>query len=199
MSQFHRNFEFRNPPRDGQRPGYFETPPAVDGSGNPIAPILIGQPIIVDTTQPVDSVYGLQPIKAATGEQAPVKGLCGVAIYEFKNDEAFAGFDTNLTTYSDLAFVPPSVGIQMIGGPYTEILLRNTSALTFLNNRNYAGRIMVAGLGATPTVVVGTLLTPGVGNDTLGYWAPAVTAANAWATVVAVDTVRGEVVARLTV
>lgn len=199
MGQYHRNFEFRNPPRDGQRPGYFISPNALDGGGNPITPILIGQPILVDTTQQPDSVYGLQPVKVATGAQAPVPGMCGVAIYEFKNDEAYAGQDPFLTTYSDLPYVPPAQALIMVGGPFTEILLRNTSSLTFLNTRTYAPRTMVAGLGATPTVSVGTLLTPGTGTDAAGYWQPTLTASQGWAVVTAVDTVRGEVVARLLV
>lgn len=198
MSQFHRNFEWANPPRDGTRPGSYISPNAFQVDGvTPNTPILIGQPVTVDTTQAVDSVYGLQPVKIAAEASAPVKGLSGIAIYEFKNDEAFAGFDQNLTGFSDLAFIPPAQALQVNAGGYTEARFRNTSALTFLNTRPYAARTMVAGLGgATNTVVVGTLLTPGVGTDAAGYWEVTATASLAWLVVTSFNLSTGECVAR---
>lgn len=198
MSTQHRNFEFRNPPIDGQRPGYYIAPPPYAADGvTPLTQILIGQPVAVDTTQPVDSVWGLMPVKILTGEQPPVKGLSGLADFEFKNDEAFAGFDPALTTFSDLAYVPPSAALKVCSGQFVEVCFRNTSAITFLNTRNYPARTMVAGLsGATPTVTVGSYLTPGVGTDAGGYWAVAANPANGWLVVTSVDSTRGEVTAR---
>ena len=57
---------------------------------------------------------------------------------------------------------------------------------------------MVAGLGATPTVVVGDYLRPGVGDDTSGYWTETATEADGWLVVTSVDATRQEVEARMT-
>jgi hypothetical protein len=45
-------------------------------------------------------------------------------------------------------------------------------------------------MGATPTVKVGDLLSPGTGTDVAGYWAVNATAANAWLRVTNVDAAR---------
>jgi hypothetical protein len=86
---------------------------------------------------------------------------------------------------------------MMVSGSEVKVVLRNTADRTFLNTRSYAGRVMVAGLGATPTLAVGDYLTPGTGDDDAGYWAEG-TAANGWLVITNVDAARGEVEARLT-
>jgi hypothetical protein len=202
VSTFHRNFEWAIPPQVHQRPGSFISPNALQNDGvTPNTPLLIGAPVKVDTNQSVDTVYGLQPVVPATGAQAPLGGLTGVCIYEFKNDEAYAGFDPYLTGFSDLALVPPAQGVQLVSGLNVSVRFRNTSALTFLNTRTYPARTMVAGFGgATNTVFVGSYLTPGTGTDAAGYWAVTgsvgTPGANAWLVVTAIDLARGEVTAR---
>ncbi len=192
MSTYHRGFEFRVPPSHGQRHGQYIT----GGSGTQI---LIGQPVKADFTQSDDPAYGLslQPVVVAPEASAPVQGASGIAIYEFKNPEAFAGFDPNLTTFSDLAFVPPAAALMVIAAREVTVLFRNQASELFLNTRLYPARTMVAGVAqATPTVVPGCYLTPGVGTDAGGYWEVTSDVSLAWLRVTNVDYARGEVEAR---
>ena len=56
----------------------------------------------------------------------------------------------------------------------------------------------MAGIGiATPTIAVGDFLTPGVGNDSAGYWAEVGAGATAWLVVTGIDNARAEVEAQL--
>jgi len=137
----------------------------------------------------------MAPVTLATGGQAPKPGLTGILVYEW-GPAAFAGNDPYLTTYSDKDYAPLGAAVQLVSDPDVKVVFKNTVATTFLVNRSYTGRIMVAGMGATPTIAVGDMLTPGVGDDTNGYWAETSTAANAWLYVTGVDTVRSEVEAR---
>jgi hypothetical protein len=89
--------------------------------------------------------------------------------------------------------------VQLTAGPNTKVVFTNTAARTFMGVRNYKGRTMVAGMGATPTVKVGDLLSPGTGTDAAGYWAVNGTAANAWLVVTNVDTARQMVEAEFAV
>jgi len=180
-----RNFEFRVPPNGGQRAGR-----CAAGSST----ILIGAP--VKATGAEDS-KGRLVMNLATGAQAPLPGTCGVAVFEFKGMDGWAGVDPFLTTYSDLDQIPALAGMQVVAGDSVKMCLRNTNNRTFLNTRAYTGRIMIPGIGiATPTVAVGAYITPGVGTDVGGYWATTGTLANAWAVVTKADNVRGEVEAR---
>lgn len=185
-----RNFEFRVPPHGGQRSGRFYL--------DEDAAVVIGAPVVVDTAGDENDL-GLLPVNLETGAAArPKPGMGGVLVYEHKNAESFAGFDTALTTYSDIATVPAGKACQVINGSEVKVVLRNTDDSTFLNTRDYDGRKMVAGLGgATPTVTVGEYLTPGTGDDTDGYWAVTADEANAWLVVTKVDNDRGELEARL--
>lgn len=184
------NVEFRVPPHGGQRSGRFYL--------NETADLPIGAPVKHDTAADENDL-GLLPVEQATGATArPKPGMGGVALYEHKNDEAFAGVDDTLTTYSYIDKVPAGKALQVINGTEVKIVLRNTDDNTFLNTRAYAGRKMVAGLGgATPTVEVGEYLTPGTGNDDDGYWAVTASEPNAWLVVTKVDNDRGELEARL--
>lgn len=188
MTNYGRNFEFRAAPKGAQRGGrYFMT-----GTTN----YPIGVP--VKYSGAAESAQGLSPVVLATGSQArPHPGLGGIAVYEHA-PAAFAGYDPFLTTYSDIDFIPHGKAVQVVSGVDIKVLFRNTTARTFLNTRDYAGRVMVAGLGATLTVAVGDYLTPGTGNDTDGYWAETATEANAWLVVTKVDNTRGEVEAKFT-
>ncbi len=184
-----RNFEFRVPPHGGQRSGRFYLDETTDTP--------IGAPVLVDTSGSEDSL-GLLPVNLATTDQAkPDPGMGGILVYEH-GPGGFAGDDPWLTTYSDKDKAPAGKSVQVVSGTDVKVVLRNTDDETFLNSRDYDGRVMVAGVGvATPTVVVGDMLTPGVGDDTNGYWAETSTAANAWLIVTKVDNDRKEVEARV--
>ena len=188
MGTYGRNLQFRIPPMSENRAGRF----AVPSTG--IIPI--GAPVVADLTAGLDAL-GHQIVKLAPQASAPVGGISGLAIYEF-GPAAFAGFDPLLTTYSDLGNIPVGKGIQVVDGTYTKVVFANTVAETFLGQRTYPGRIMVAGLTAvTPGVAVGDYLVPGVGDDTNGYWQDQQSATGAWLVVTSVDTVRVQVEARM--
>lgn len=188
MGTYGRNFEFRVPPVHGQRGGRYSVP----ATGTVIP---IGAPVEVTAATAADAL-GLAPVTLATGATTPVSGIHGIALYEW-GPAAFAGDDPHLTTYSDKGHVPLGAAVQVISGPGVKVVFTNTVASTFLTARSYTGRVMVAGMGATPTIAVGDFLTPGTGDDTDGYWAEG-NATNGWLVVVGVDTVRSEVEARFT-
>lgn len=186
MGTYGRNFEFRAPPTGASRGGRYSVPT----TGNVIP---IGAPIKVTAGAAATSL-GMAPCTLATTAQVPHPGICGILVYEW-GPAAFAGNDPELTTYSDKDYAPLGAAVQLVSDPEVKVVFKNTVASTFLTNRVYAGRIMVAGFGATPTVAVGDFLSPGVGDDTSGYWAES-SATNAWLVVVGVDTVRSEVECR---
>lgn len=190
MASYGRNFDFRVPPRSGERAGRF----ILGGA----AAVPIGAPVKVDTATAGSAEFSdANTVELATGAQAPVPGLSGILVYEHA-PAAFAGDDPFLTTYSDKDTAPVGKLVQVVTGTTVKIVLRNTSDRTFLNTRDYTGRKMVAGIGqATPTVEVGEYLTPGTGDDTDGYWAVTASASNAWLVVTAVDNDRAEVEAQL--
>ncbi len=188
MSTYGRNFEFRVPPQSGQRSGRHAVP--TTGTAIPI-----GAPVKLTAAAAANSL-GLSPVTLATGATNPVSGIHGIVVYEW-GPAAFAGDDPYLTTYSDKGYVPLGAAVQVVSGPDVKVVFTNTVASTFLTARSYAGRIMVAGMGATPTIAVGDFLTPGTGDDTSGYWAEG-NATNGWLVVVGVDTTRSEVEARFT-
>lgn len=184
MGTYGRNFEFRIPPRAERRHGRY----AVPSSGTRIP---IGAPVrATDDADPTS--LDLQPVALATAAGPPVVGMCGLVLYEHA-PAAFAGVDPFLTTYSDLGDVPLGAAVQVIHGSETKVVFKNTVPSDFLDARSYLGRTMVAGMGATPTVSVGDLLTPGPGNDDDGYWQVTSTPANGWLRVVHIDTTRLEV------
>lgn len=191
-----RNFEFRVPPRSGERAGGFYLDSATD--------VPIGAPVKVDTagagpSAGADNDMGLAPVVLAVGTQAkPANGgLGGILVYE-NGPAAFAGDDELLVTYSDKDTAPAGKNVQVVSGTTVKVVFRNTDDETFLNTRDYEGRVIVGGLGATSTLAVGDYLTPGPGNDTAGYWGETSTAANGWLVVTKVDLDRGEVEARFT-
>lgn len=201
MGTYGRNFEFRIPPQTENRGGRFASPvAALSGSGAGggtagLGLIPIGAPVEVDYAAG-NSLLGLQIVKLATGATAPVGGQMGVAVYEW-GPAAFAGDDPNLVTYSDKDYVPAGRAVQVVSGPYVKVVFTNTVPGSFLAQRSYKGRIMVAGLGATPSVNPGDFLSPGTGDDNDGYWAKTGTAANAWMVVTSVSGSRQEVEARM--
>lgn len=188
MSTYGRNFEFRVPPRGPERGARYVLPADAD------ADIPIGAPVRVADGATPDAM-GLLPVGLATGAQAPVNGLSGIAVFEHA-PAAFAGDDPYLTTFSDKGDVPRGRAVQVVAGSRIKVVLRNTADRTFYQMRNYAGRVMVAPANLTG-LAVGDFLTPGTGDDDAGYWA-AGTAANGWLVVEHVDTTRGEVECRMT-
>lgn len=162
--------------------------------------IPIGTPVkydgSVDTTSFGAGVLG---VKLALGTQPrPNVGTGGVAVYEHA-PAAFAGSDPVLTNYSDKDTIPHGKLIQVINGDTTKIVLTNTVARTFDHVRDYTGRIMVAGMGGATSgdAEPGALLTPGIGDDTNGYWATTATAANGWLVVTAASEANLEVEAKM--
>lgn len=187
MGTYGRNLEFRVPPLHGQRGGRYVLP------ADAPADIPMGVPVVHngDDADAMD----LLPMELATGAQAPVKGMSGLALYEHA-PAAYAGFDPVLTTHSDLDTIPRGKALQVISGDMVKVVFRNTVDRVFMGARSYSGRIMVAGLGATPTLNVGDFLTPGTGNDDAGYWAETADETLAWLVVERVDAARREVEAR---
>jgi len=188
MSSYGRNFDFRVTPKGGQRQGRYYN----DGS----AAIPIGAPVVV--TSNTDGL-GRRGLDLATSAQnAPLPGKGGIIVFEYAWN-GFAGTDPVLTTYSDLDTAPVDKACQLISGKDVKVVLRNTTATSFLFRTGYPkARKMVAGVGgATPTIAAGDMLTPGTGNDSAGYWAETSTVAEAWLIVTAVDNTTGEVEARL--
>jgi len=182
MSTYGRNFEFRVPPVHGERGARYVLPATED-------PIPIGAPVMAANGATPDAM-GMLPVALAPAAQVPKNGTCGIAVFEH-GPAAFTGDDPYLTTYSDKGDVPPGRAVQVVAGSRVKVVLRNTADRTFLQVRNYQGRVMFAG-----TPAVGDYLTPGAGDDAAGYWAVG-TAANGWMVVEKVDAARGEVECRM--
>lgn len=184
MSSYGRNFDVRIPPVGGQRASRYsvaaETP--------------IGVPVVTSGSQ--DTMGRSVVAVAAENADKPAPGKGGVLLFEAGPD-AFRGSDPALTVYSDISTAPAGKAVQVINGDTVKIVLKNTANRTFLHSRTYTGRMMVAGVGATPTLAVGDFLCPGVGNGTSGYWKKTTDPAKAWLVVTSVDSTRDEVEARL--
>lgn len=191
MANYGRNFEFRVSPQSGQRASRYAT----QGADANATTIPIGGAIqVLDGSE---DTAGRLLVEIADDGTPPVSGLHGIAVFEHA-PAAFAGDDPFLTVYSDKVDVPDGVGVQMVSGKEVKVVFRNTATRTFLVAREYTGKTMVAGAGATPTVAVGNYLEPHASpSDTNGYWQETATAANAWLVVTKVDTARGEVEARM--
>jgi hypothetical protein len=168
--------------------------PGTGATGTGLLPI--GAPVSADTAAGLDS-FGRQVIKLATaGADVPPLGMDGLLVYEFA-PAAFAGTDPMLTTWSDLGLCPAGRGVQVVRGGHVKVVFYNTFAEVFLGQRTYPGRLMIPGIGATPTVAVGNYLVPGQGDDTDGYWTSTATLAGAWMVITGIDTVRQAVEARM--
>jgi len=183
MGSYGRNFEFRITPTEEQRHG------RVLFNGN--NPVPIGVPLVIAPGATPDPAWtDALPATLATGAQPFNHGLCGIGVYEHID---LNGYDTALYGYSDIDLIPVKRLVQLTCGPNTKVVFTNTTTHTFMGVRTYQGRMMVAGMGATPTVAVGDYLTPGTGTDAAGYWAETASAANAWLRVTNVDAARAMV------
>ena len=192
MGSYGRNFDFRVMPDGGQRGGRYML--------STTAAIPIGAPVVydgsIDTTTFGNGVIG---VRLALGAQPPRPALSGIAVYEHA-PAAYAGFDPFLVNYSDIDTVPAGKMLQVVNGRETKVVLTTTVARSFLHTRSYTGRVMVAGMGGSTSgdAEPGSFLTPGVGDDTNGYWATTATASNGWLVVTAADETNLEVEARMT-
>lgn len=195
MGSYGRNFDFRIMPFGGGRGSRFLLNPL---TGNvPIgAPVQYDGAVNTASFGPDNAVVG---VSLAVGPQPPAKALDGIAVYEHA-PAAFAGTDPVLTNYSDLDYCPAGKLLQVVSGTQTKVVFTNTTSFLFNFVRTYAGRIMVAGIGGATSgdAEVGSLLTPGNGTDTAGYWQTTAVAANAWLQVTGVSQSNLEVEAKLT-
>lgn len=183
MGSYGRNFDFRITPTEEERHGRVYL--------NQGAAVPIGVPLVIAAgATPSDLWTDALPATLATGSQVFRRGLCGIGVYEHID---YNQLDPEYYTYSDRDTIPNGRLVQLTCGPNTKVVFRNTTATTFMGTRDYAGRIMIAGMGATPTLQVGDYLTPGTGNDVAGYWAETATPANGWLVVTNVDAARQEV------
>lgn len=186
MSNFGRNFELLQSPHMQHRLGRY-----VNGSTQ----IPIGAPVKVDTAIE-ENGQGRLTLKLATGATTKRAGFSGIAVYEWAFN-AYRGDDQALTVISDKDYVPAGAPVQLVHGDEVKVRFTNTEDRLFQFQRNYEGRIMVAGLGATPTLAEGDLLRPGVGNDDTGYWTETSTEADAWFYVTSVHADLGYVDAQM--
>lgn len=202
MSTYGRNFDFRVTPEGGERGGRFSLA-AVDQTGAAVTSVPIGAPVVAydDNGDAIgEDALGRTKVALAVTDQAiPKGGLGGVLVYEYA-PAAYAGYDPESTTYSDLDTVAAGQAVQVVFGQTAKVVLKNTEDSTFLTLRSYSGRTMVANIGtaATPTIVVGNYLTPHDSpSDSNGYWQKTTDATEAWLVVTGIDYSRGEVEARL--
>ncbi len=192
MGSYGRNFDFRVMPFGAGRGARF----MLGGTTN----IPIGTPVkydgSVDTTAYGEGVTG---VKLALGAQPPRPALSGIGVYEHAPAWQ-AGYDPFQTTYSDVDTIPAGKLCQVVSGDHVKVVLTSTVARTFLHTRAYTGRVMVAGLGGSTSgdAEAGSFLTPGIGNDTDGYWATTSTASEAWLTVTSRNETNLEVEAVMT-
>lgn len=184
MSNYGRNFYFAQPPVGNERAGRYSLTTAANQP--------IGVPVVKAAAGSAKDGLGLLRVElAAEGAAIPLSGLGGIGVYEHAFG-AFNGYDPETTSYSDLDFIPKGRPLQVISGPTVKVGFRNTVDDSFYGQRDYDGRVMVAGAGATPTLVIGDMLTPGVGTDTDGYWKKTTDPTKAWLVITELDDNRVE-------
>lgn len=188
MSNLGRNFELLQEPEPRHRLGRFRLK---DGLTVPI-----GVPLAVPTGTGTDP-NGRLTLELAAEGSAPKVGTTGIGVFIWSwNWER--GQDPVVTTTSDMSMVPLAAPVQLVFGTEVKVRLKNTVSRVFQGQRTYAARKMVAGVTAvTPSLAVDDLLTPGVGNDTDGYWKETSDASLAWLRVTSVNGTTGEVEAQV--
>lgn len=172
---YSRNFGFRdftNIVRDGRN----KTPATGD-------PLVLGTAVVVDPANPGQ-------VKVPAADASP-SALSGILVYEHIQ---YKGVDASLTEAVDMDTAPKGAYVQVVHGPGVKVWFKNTTTKTLADGREIAGRTMVAGAGATPTLAVGDMLTPA----TDGTWKETADPADAWMVVESIDIDRGLVEARLT-
>lgn len=159
------------------RTGRFRVPTTADatGDGQEGGLFLIGTAVALDPANP-----GF--LKRPSAAQTPTP-LCGVVVYEHIQR---MGVDPYTSTALDFEVVPAGQYAQVLRGPGTKVWFKNTETAISYDGKSRAGRSLVAGLGATPTVSVGDFLTvTATGTYEEG------TAANGW---FVVEQVQGDLV-----
>lgn len=189
MGSYGPNFEFRVVPVKENRLARFATQLEADYA----TVIPMGAPVMAVGEDGLDRQY----VELAGTATPPIKGRMGVALYEHSDGATWAGFDQNLTTYTDLSVCPFGRAVQVISGPNVKVVFRNTTQTSFLGSTGRAGRNMVAELGGSPSTVVGSYLEPhNSPSDSNGYYRVTTTLANAWFVVTGIDSAREEVEAQ---
>ena len=187
MSTLGRFFEFQVSPQPEDRLGGFKTGATPIPQGAPVR-----RP---SATVTKDAIDGLIAVELATAASPPKLGETGLCVWE----QPYPNIQLNvapITRSSDFVDAPKRTAIQVVHGTYVEMVFRNLSDedLAFEGLAEYDGRNMV-----NPTdlasMEIGKLLTPGVGNDTDGYWAVTATASEAWLRVIDFDVDAGFVAA----
>lgn len=108
---------------------------------------LIGTGVVIDPANP-----GF--MKRPTAGEAP-SPACGVVVYEHIQHK---GLDPFLSTADDYETVPLGQYAQIVRGPGVKVWFKNTATKPLYDGREIAGRELVDGTGATPTVAVGDFL-----------------------------------------
>lgn len=175
MGSYGRHFDFRQPPLPQHRLGRYAIEDAV----------LIGAPVQVPSSPDVDA-QGRLPLELCTSAVHPLPGKHGILIYEFPTPNK-DGYDPVVTSFSDLDTAPAGSPVQLVHGTEVRVAYWNLEAVNFQDQRDYDARTMVAGMGATPTLAAGDMLTPGGGNDSVGYWVETADVDLAWILVTNVD------------
>lgn len=120
---YSRNFEFRVPPKGGQRAGRY----VVDAATN------IGAPVIVSGSPPNIAVTeddALPVTVAGDAAGVPKNGFGGILVYE----EIFTDFAGD--SPSDAIQAPAGAKVQVVSGPDVKVAFRNSTALTIVNMTN---------------------------------------------------------------
>ena len=168
---YSRNFEFRVPPRQGERAGRFYVDAAT----------VIGAPVHVDLATPAADADGSLLVNVTDSATSPVGDgeLKGIMVYE----ELFTDYAGE--SYSDKTTAPANARVQVVSGKTVKVAFRNTTATTMVAPANLSG------------ITVGTYLGPDDGGTT-AYWQVADGATpDAWLVVTDVDATAGTVEAQL--
>lgn len=187
MSTLGRFAEFQVSPQPEDRLGGFKT-------GSVAIPQLapVRRPSATTTKDIID---GLVAVELATAASTPKLGETGLCVWEQPYPNLLLD-QPGIKRASDYIDAPRRTAIQVVHGTYVEVVFRNLSSedLLFEGLGEYDGRNMVNPTDLA-TLELGDLLTPGVGNDTDGYWAVTSTASEAWLRVIDVDASVGMVAA----
>lgn len=186
MSNLGRNFEYLQSPRMEHKLGRYK---------NGATQLPIGVPVMVDSAIDEDG-QGRLTLELATGATTKRAGYSGLIVFEWSFN-ALRGDDPGLTVVSDKDYVAAAAPCQLVHGDEVKVRFTNTVDRTFQHQRSYDGRVMVAGLGATPTLEAGDLLRPGVGDDNSGYWTETSDESEAWFYVTSVNADLGYVDAQM--
>lgn len=176
MTSLGRFFDFRMSPADEHRLDWFKT-----GA----SPIAQGAPVTRLSSQTaVDELDGRVILQLAGEGTARKVGESGLLVWE----EPWPNVQLDrapIERPSDYDTAPARRPVQVVYGVETQVVLRNISAeaLAFEDQATYSGRNMVKP-DDVADIELGSLLTPGAGNDDDGYYKLTNDATLAWLRVV---------------